>query len=75
MDAGRYFLERAVGKSHACHAVIKELRGDPRVYEVIGPMRRWKMESEDVRGKGLVKKETRWLTNSPHLAKALSGVW
>ena len=32
------------------------------------------MESEDARDKGLVKKETRWLTNSPHLARTLSGV-
>eukprot|EP00435_Cladocopium_sp_Y103_P030183 s775_g7.t1 len=38
---------------------IKELRNDPRVYEVTGPMCRWKMESEDAWGKGLVKKETR----------------
>ena len=28
----------------------------------------------DVWGKGLVRKETRWLTNSPHLARTLSGV-
>jgi len=32
------------------------------------------MESSDAWGKGLVKKETRWLTNSQHIAMILSGV-
>ena len=75
MDAGCYFLhEHPKGARSWEEPVVKELRNDPRVYEVVGPMCRWKMESEDVWGKGLVKKETRWLTNSPHLARTLSGV-
>ena len=51
MDAGSYFLrEHPKGARSWEEPVIKELRDDPRVYEVVGPMRRWKMESEDVWG-------------------------
>ena len=38
--------ELAVGKSPC----VQELRNDPRVYEVVGPMCRWEMESTDARG-------------------------
>ena len=75
MDAGRYFLhEHPKGARSWEEPIVKELRDDPRVYEVTGPMCRWKMESSDAWGKGLVKKETRWLTNSRHIAMMLSGV-
>ena len=75
MDAGRYFLhEHPKGARSWEEPEVEELRKDPRVYEVTGPMCRWKMESSDAWGKGLVKKETRWLTNSRHIAAILSGV-
>jgi hypothetical protein len=75
MDAGRYFLhEHPKGARSWEEPEVEELRKDPRVYEVTGPMCRWKMESSDAWGKGLVKKETRWLTNSRHIATILSGV-
>ena len=39
MDAGRYFLhEHLKGARSWEEPVIKELRDDPRVYEVVGPM-------------------------------------
>ncbi|CAE7546001.1 unnamed protein product [Symbiodinium natans] len=74
MEAGRYFLhEHPKGARSWEEPEVKELRADPRVYEVTGPMCRWGMESEDAQGKGLVKKETRWLTNSRCVADVLQG--
>lgn len=43
------------------------------IYLVEGPMCRWGMVSEDSQGRGFVRKETMYLTNSPELAKVLSG--
>ena len=75
MEAGRYFLhEHPKGARSWEEPQVQELQADPRVFTVTGPMCRWRMTSEDAQGKGLVKKETRWVTNSPHIAKALSGV-
>ena len=36
-----------------------------------GPMCAWGMTSTDEHGKGLVKKETCWVTNSEHIAREL----
>ena len=36
-----------------------------------GPMCAWGMTSTDEHGKGLVKKETCWVTNSEHIARIL----
>lgn len=52
---------------------IQSLRKGPRVSEVAGPMCRWGMAASDSQGPGLVKKQTRWLTNSPVLAGILNG--
>ena len=52
---------------------MKVFRNDPRVFEARGPMCRWGMKAKDHQGEGLVKKQTRWLTNSPVLAEALTG--
>ena len=58
MESGRYFLhEHPKGAKSWEEPVVKELREDPRVYEVIGPMCRWGMEATDAHGKGLSKKE------------------
>eukprot|EP00973_Karenia_brevis_P017154 2355852-Karenia_brevis.AAC.1 len=43
------------------------------VYVVCGPMCGFDMRSVDAQGEGLVKKETRWMTNSPELAEVLEG--
>ena len=74
MEGGRYFLyEHAKGARSWEEPEVLELRADPHVYEVTGPMCHWGMEAEDAHGdhgKGLVKKETRWqrwLTNSRHV--------
>lgn len=54
---------------------IKDLAADERVCVVEGPMCRWQMESSsDLRGKVLVYKMTRWMTNSLRLAEVLEGV-
>eukprot|EP00973_Karenia_brevis_P008707 1178042-Karenia_brevis.AAC.1 len=43
------------------------------VYVVSGPMCRFDMRSRDAQGEGFVKKETRWMINSPELAEVLKG--
>ena len=74
MDGGRYFYhEHPDGAASWETDIMASIRSDPRVYEVKGPMCRWGMTARDKHGTGLVKKQTRWLTNSPVLAAALEG--
>ena len=74
MDKGRYLHEHPKGARRWEEIEIEKLRHDPRVYEVTGPLCRWKMKASDAWGKGVVKKETRWFINSRHIANTLSGV-
>ena len=74
LAAGRHFLH----EHPACSASwrmpeVVEMAADSRVYVVQGPMCRWGMQSEDHQGVGFVRKETKWMTSSAELAKALSG--
>ena len=45
LEAGRYFLhEHPQGARSWEEPYVQELRNDPRVYEVVGPMCRWEMQ-------------------------------
>lgn len=75
MQRGRYFLhEHPWTASSWNEDVVKELREDPRVYVVKGPMCRWRMKPKDCAEENVyVRKETGWMTNSPVLAEILRG--
>ena len=74
MARGRYFLhEHPAGASSWAEEEIANLKNEPGVFYVKGPMCRWGMVASDGLGKGYVRKETGWLTNSPELAATLGG--
>lgn len=74
MDSRRYFYhEHPDGASLWEEESMGSLRRDTRVFEVSGPMCRWGLKGKDEHREILVKKQTRWLTNSPVLAAALAG--
>ena len=72
---GRYFLHEhpkpAASWNEEC---VKEVQNLPGTFTIEGPMCRWKMVARDASGESYVRKNTRWVTNSPELAKILSGV-
>ena len=73
-EAGRYFLhEHPASADSWSEECVLELMNLPGVQKVRGPMCRWHMSAEDGEGRGYVRKETCWLTNSPQLAKVLEG--
>lgn len=53
---------------------IKVLVADPRVHVVQGPIYRWGTWQLDSEGFGFIRKETKWTTSSPLLAKKLQSV-
>lgn len=71
---GKYFLHEhpktAKSWKEDCIVKVSKLKG---VRIVEGPMCRWGMKSKDASGESYVKKPTRWMTNSPELAKILEG--
>eukprot|EP00973_Karenia_brevis_P055055 7654108-Karenia_brevis.AAC.1 len=72
MKEGRYFLhEHPAYADSWCLDATEQVKRMKGVYVVSGPMCRFGMKSEDAQGEGLVKKETRWMTNSPELADVL----
>ncbi|CAE7358585.1 unnamed protein product [Symbiodinium sp. CCMP2592] len=69
VNAGRYFLhEHPSGARSWEEPEVKELKADPRVFEVRGPTCRWSLSGSS---KATVNKETRWLTNSSTVADVL----
>ena len=71
---GRHFLHEHPARSDSWKMPeIVEMSKDPRVHIVQGPMCRWKMALCDSQGTGFVRKETKWMTSSPELAKVLQG--
>lgn len=72
---GRYFShEHPKTASSWKERCIEKLADMDVVRTIEGPMCRWKMVSSDATGKSFVKKQTKWLTNSPVLAEILEGV-
>ncbi|CAK0904033.1 unnamed protein product, partial [Prorocentrum cordatum] len=73
--AGRYFLhEHPAGADSWKEDCIVRLRSEPGVYTVEGPMCCYDMKPESfekVSGERHVLMQTRWMTNSEELAKAL----
>eukprot|EP00973_Karenia_brevis_P082358 11416830-Karenia_brevis.AAC.1 len=70
MEEGRYFLhEHPAHADSCCLKATEEVKQMDGVYVVCGPMCRLDMKSILAQGEGLVKKETRWVTNSPELAE------
>ena len=71
---GKYLLHEhpktAKSWKEDCIVKVSKLKG---VRIVEGPMCRWGMKSKDASGESYVKKPTRWMTNSPELAKILEG--
>ena len=73
-QAGRLFLdEHPKSASSWKEPEVLSMINEEGIYLVEGPMCRWGMTSTDVQGKGFVRKETMYLTNSPELARVLSG--
>ena len=72
--AGRLFLhEHPKGASSWKEPEVLSMINEEWIFLVEGPMCRWGMVAEDNQGKGFVRKETVFLTNSPELAKVLTG--
>ena len=75
LDAGHHFLyEHPWGASSWKEGIVTDFMQDPRVICVKGPMCNWELMGCDASGPGYVRKETGWLTSSPHIAKKLEGV-
>ena len=74
--AGRYFLhEHPAGATSWDEPVIQQLQLLPGVFTVQGPMCAWSMKMDTAaRGCLHVYKRTRWITNSPVLARLLDTV-
>ena len=78
IEGGRLILHEhpasATSWKEDCIEKVSQMEG---VEIVVGHMCRWGMTSEDADGKGLVKKPTKSMTNSPaigrHLAKTCKG--
>ena len=76
VHSGRYFLhEHPAFASSWDDPKMQQLIAQEGVYLVQGPMCRWGMKVKSAKEPvpGYVRKETRWLTNSPYLAKILEG--
>ena len=76
IDAGRHFLhEHPWSTDSWYYPEVKALSEKQGVYLVKGPTCKWEMQAEDpqgLQGKGYVRKETGWLTNSAALAESLA---
>ena len=71
-EEGRVFLhEHPAGATSWDDSEVIALQKLPGVFTVCGPMCTWGMEVSDGRRSGLVFKKTKWVTNSPRLAKVL----
>ena len=74
LEMGKHFLHEHPNPASSWKMPeVEELANDPRVYVVKGPMCRWDMIQEDRKGIGHIRKETRWMTSSPVLARILEG--
>ena len=76
LHAGRYFLhEHPAFASSWNDPKMQQLVAQPGVFLVQGPMCRWGMRVKSKKDpfEGYARKETKWLTNSPFLAKILQG--
>ena len=71
---GRFFLHEHPRPSSSWEEPeVQKLMAMEGVIVVESPMCKWHMMSEDNQGAGFVKKETRWVTNSPEVAKIIEG--
>ncbi|CAE7854404.1 GIP [Symbiodinium necroappetens] len=76
IDAGRHFLHEHPWSADSWYdPEVKALSSREGVYLVKGPACKWEMQAEELQGlqgKGYVRKETGWLTNSAVLAERLA---
>ena len=73
---GRFFLREHPATASSWNLpIVQELERHPGVQVVVGDMCRWGMsiegDTEEDKGPRLVKKPTKWMTDSPLLAKLL----
>eukprot|EP00971_Amphidinium_carterae_P220004 4367367-Amphidinium_carterae.2 len=74
VEKGKFFLHEAPATALSWKdPAIVELMQAEGVQVVQGPMCRWKMQQEQNGEIGYIRKETKWMTNDPHLAQVLAG--
>ena len=69
---GRLFLHEHSESATSWDPEIIALQIIPGVFTVCGPMCSWNMRTEDANRSGLVYKRTKWVTNSPGMARLLA---